>query len=188
MKLRNAFILLFVLTLLDSYLIYVSPPDFTYTSMSFVPHIAFMALLLLTYDKSDTDRILIGLLVGLITDFFFMFSFPIDTILYPMFCWAVGKIYQRMHKDFRWTAVSCICSVILLDTLPFLFFKLIRQLHVSFIMWFAHMEIMTLVFHLLIMFALYYSIQRMNRISERRQMRKKKKERNTYRKLRSMRK
>lgn len=188
MKLRNFFILLFILALLDSYIVYIYPPDFTYTTMSFVPHMAFLALLLLTYDKSTLDRVLLGLFVGLLTDFFFVFSFPTCTILYPLFTWFVGKVYDWMHEDFRWVAVASICAVILLDTIPFLFFKILQRVHVSIVMWFIHMEMTTLVFHLLIMFALYYSIQGMNYLSKKRQEQKHQRERRNYRKLRSLRK
>ena len=53
MKLKNMFILLFILGIADSFITYVFPVDFTFQSMSFVPHIAFMALLLVTYDRKS---------------------------------------------------------------------------------------------------------------------------------------
>ena len=81
MKLKNMFILLFILGIADSFITYVFPVDFTFQSMSFVPHIAFMALLLVTYDRKWLDRVLIGGLYGLIYDFFFQSTFPLSFFL-----------------------------------------------------------------------------------------------------------
>ena len=126
MKLKNMFILLFILGIADSFITYVFPVDFTFQSMSFVPHIAFMALLLVTYDRKWLDRVLIGGLYGSIYDFFFQSTFPLSLV-----------------------------SAILLDVLPYIFFRLCGGIQIHAWSWFGHLELATILFQCVTLFALY---------------------------------
>ena len=72
MKLRTLFVFLLIMALLDTLIVYIWPPDFTFQAISCVPHLCFMALLLLVYKRNWIDRVLMGILCGLIYDYFFL--------------------------------------------------------------------------------------------------------------------
>lgn len=154
MKLKNMFILLFILGIADSFITYVFPVDFTFQSMSFVPHIAFMALLLVTYDRKWLDRVLIGGLYGLIYDFFFQSTFPLSFLLFPFFAWLCGFVYEK-KEDIFWLSGTFLVSAILLDVLPYIFFRLCGGIQIHAWSWFGHLELATILFQCVTLFALY---------------------------------
>lgn len=105
MKLKNIAILLFITGIVDTYISYVFAVDFTFQTMSFVPHVTLMALLMMTYDRVLMDRILIGALFGLLYDFFFQSSFPIS---FSYFHLQVYLLALSMRK--RKSALSSWCD------------------------------------------------------------------------------
>ncbi|MDX8416881.1 hypothetical protein [Absicoccus intestinalis] len=185
MKLRTFFLFLLIMALLDTLIVYIWPPDFSFQNMSFVPHICFMALLLLVYKRNWIDRVLMGMLCGLIYDYFFLSTFPLSTILFPAASFGLGWLIEKTSDDVRWLSLGTIGCVILLDILPFLVSKLFGQVSVSFGRWFLHMELMTIVFHCAALLALYYIIDVIDRISMRHSNQKNAIEKKNYRRIRS---
>lgn len=185
MKLRTLFVFLLIMALLDTLIVYIWPPDFTFQAISFVPHLCFMALLLLVYKRNWIDRVLMGMLCGLIYDYFFLSTFPLSTILFPAACFGLGWLIEKVSDDVRWLSLGTMGCVILLDILPFIISKLFGQVTVSFSRWFVHVELLTIVFHCAALLALYYIIDVMDRISTRHSNQKNAMEKKNYRRIRS---
>ena len=155
MKLRNSFIFLFIMGIVDTYISYVFAVDFTFQTLSFVPHVALMALLLVTYDRTWLDRVLIGALFGLIYDFFFQSTFPISFLFFPLLCYLVGYVYQK-KEDLFWLAGTCMLSGFLYDFLPYLFYRVRGIVQLRFMVWLSHLEIETMIFQFITLLALYF--------------------------------
>ncbi len=60
MKLRNILLLLFIMAAIDQLIVLSVPVDFTYQSLSFIPHICLLTYLLLMQQQDWKDRVLVG--------------------------------------------------------------------------------------------------------------------------------
>lgn len=181
MKVRGIAISLFVAACFDLWISYAFPVDFMYQGLSFQPHICFVSLLILMGSKSDTDRILAAILCGALYDFLFISSFPISTLLFPIFTWAVGPIKQRFGKSVEYRILYILLAVFLLDFIPYFFTFIFGIIHIHLGTWLLHMELMTLLFHALIIFVLIYFYNYLERSLEKRSVRKSMKQKSKYR-------
>lgn len=157
MKLKNIAILLFITGIVDTYISYVFAVDFTFRTMSFVPHVTLMALLIITYDRVLMDRILIGALFGLLYDFFFQSSFPISFLLFPLAAFFVGFVYEK-KEDVLWLTGACMLSGFLYDLIPYLFSRIFNLIQLHFWVWIYRLEFATLIFQFITLLFLYFGI------------------------------
>ncbi len=185
MKIKTLFAFLFLMAGFDTLLIYLCPVDFSFRSMSFVPHTAFLALLLLVNDKEPLDRILICLFAGIVYDFCFNSSFPISTLLFPLFGYILGALPKAIRDNVVTFFISCVLCIFLVDLLPFLFYKAIGVIQVRFWTWIFHVELTTLIFHVAVLIGLYFLVGYMEDAAMRRQQKRNEQERDMYRRIRS---
>lgn len=157
MKLKNIAILLFITGIVDTYISYVFAVDFTFQTMSFVPHVTLMALLMMTYDRVLMDRILIGALFGLLYDFFFQSSFPISFFLFPLASVFVGFVYEK-KENLLYLAGVTMLSGFLYDFIPYFISRLFHVLQLHFWTWFFRLEFATLIFQLITLLFLYFGM------------------------------
>ncbi len=133
-----------VLALLDSLMSYAMPIDFTYQHVSVIWHCTFIALLVFVRDKPLITRLLIGMLTGILFDYFINGSFPFCTIFYTLAALAIGFIAQNWDRT-GVLFISCLLFCFLLDFLPFCWQKVTGINQIGFGMWFWRMQSMTLI-------------------------------------------
>ena len=167
MKLKNIAILLFITGIVVTYISYVFAVDFTFQTMSFVPHVTLMALLIICYDRVLMDRILIGALFGLLYDFFFQSSFPISFVLFPFASFFVGFVYEK-KEDVLWLAGTCMLSGFLYDFIPYLFSRLFNLIQLHFWVWIYRFEFSTLIFQFITLLFLYFGINLYHSLRQKR--------------------
>lgn len=181
MKVRGIAISLFIAACFDLWISYAFPVDFMYQSFSIQPHICLVSLLILMADKSDTDRILTATLCGVLYDFLFISSFPISFLLFPFLTWSIGLIQKRIAKNIEYRVLYILLAVFLLDFIPYVFTSLFGMIHIHLGTWLLYMELMTLLFHALIIFVLIYFFHYLERYLERRRVRKAMEQKSKYR-------
>lgn len=133
----------FGLAMLDSIFSYLTPIDFTYTHFSIAWHFYLTGLLVFVRDKPMMNRFLIGAMAGIIRDMFFTSTFPFSFLFYPLIALAAG-VYQNKARSLESACMIYISLIFCADLFPFLFQKLIGQTTVSFVSWFYHVELLTL--------------------------------------------
>lgn len=133
-----------VLALLDSLMSYAMPVDFTFQHISVIWHCTFIALLVFVRDKPLITRLLIGMLVGILFDYFINDSFPFCFFFYACGAAAIGFIAQTWDRTGVLFTV-CLLFCFLLDFLPFCWQKVTGITHIGFGLWFLRMESMTLI-------------------------------------------
>lgn len=148
--------LLFLFALFDTFFAYAFAVDFTFRSMSFVSHLCLMGLLVWTARLDWVDRLLAGALSGILFDFFFVSSFPTSFALFPLLTLANGWVYQQLEDDVRWLYGLSLLSVFLVDFIPMVTYKLFGKLQVGLVSWFIHIELCTLLFHVLALIGYHY--------------------------------
>ncbi|MBP3853129.1 MAG: hypothetical protein J6D18_01010, partial [Erysipelotrichaceae bacterium] len=74
--------------------------------------------------------------------------FPTSFILFPFLSWLCGMIYQRFEQEPIRLYALTLGGVLLLDAIPFFFYKFIQRLQVSTGIWFVHVELFTILFHI----------------------------------------
>lgn len=158
MKTRFYITLLIASALLDDFISLALPADFRYQSVTLVPHFCFIAMLVIVCSRSWLDRILIGALVGILTDFFFATSFPTYFLLYALLAFVSGLFYYYMEEDSKTQALLLWGITLFVDLIPFLFGKYIGILNVSITTWFLHCEFVTLTANAVIVCIMIYTI------------------------------
>ena len=99
MKKSTILILGFIaLGLIDSFIGYIFPIDYSFVEYSVVPHFCFIGTLIYVRDKDTINRILIGSLVGLCFDMLFTMSFPIDMFLFGLASYGIGFFLPWMKS------------------------------------------------------------------------------------------
>lgn len=146
-KVRNAFIFIGILAFLDQLITYFCPVDFTFYGYSFVPHLCFCALLLLVYSQKTFNRILYGCLCGIVSGMFFGADLFVSFVLYGLFSYLIGLFSKWLQKDswIEWTGVFL--SFLVYDVICFFGAKLFGYIDMSFVLWFSHIELFTLLFN-----------------------------------------
>jgi rod shape-determining protein MreD len=152
-KIKPALILFIICSLLDGVITLIFPPDFTYQSLSLIPHLAFIVVLLVQIDSPLLDNVLTAALMGLITDVFFTDTFPIFTCFYP----ALSLIFSLggMHLQNKWArffAILALCFV--LDFIPYTVSYFLSSTMPSINTWIYNMEFLTLCFNAPMIFGL----------------------------------
>ena len=187
MKTRFYVLLLILSALLDDFLSLYIPADFRYQSYSFVPHFCFAAMLVIVCSRDWKDRLLIGSLVGILTDYFFTISFPTYFILYALLAFASGLLYQFMD-DSRLQAAILWGISLFVDLIPYWFYHLIGKLNVSFGMWFLHFETATLIVNAIAVCLMVYVVHVYDRYQMIQSVRQKKADKRKIRNLKLSRK
>ena len=182
------FVFLLVCALLDDFMSYVLPVDFTFRSFSLVFHICFCALLMFIYDRGWLDRVLIGATCGLLTDLFITDSFPVYMILYALSAYGIGFFQSIMKRRIRFECSIVWGFVFLIDFVPYVLFSLFGKIHIPFFTWILKMELLTMVIHVGIIVVLIYIISILKRFVLIRMHRRKVQEKKQYHKYRLVRK
>ncbi|MBB5183785.1 rod shape-determining protein MreD [Catenisphaera adipataccumulans] len=181
MRWRAYAVCMFVAACLDVWLTFVFPPDYTYQKLSFIPHICFLVCMMAIYDRKPIDRVLIGALCGILYDFFFGSTFPVSFLLFAAFGYTTGLFKENYDKDMRLLFVVLSAEVFLLDTLPFLFCKIIGTMHVNVGTWLLHMELLTVAIHIAVIYGLMYVLDAVDAWAARREEKRDQQRRNSYR-------
>lgn len=179
---------LIVLAFLDDFIAVVYPFDFTYHSISFVPHFCFIGLMMIVCTRPILDRVLMSLLCGLLSDFFFMPTFPTYTILYTLLGTSIGFLQDWMEDNDIVKGVSIFGSVVLLEFIPFFIDKIFKITRLKYKTWFIYNGLLTFSLNTLMIFALIYIFSVFERYEAIQKIRKQRVERNKYRNLRLTRK
>ena len=161
-KVRTLFLLV-LLAMLDTFFAYAFPVDFTFRSFSFVSHLCVMGILIFTLEMEWLDRLLIGSLCGISFDFFFTSNFPLSFLLFPILTLSIGALYQQFQEDLRVRYGLVLLGVVLVDWIPFIGYKLMRSIQVSFGSWFIHVGFFTILYHIVILVGYHYVSNYMNR-------------------------
>lgn len=172
-----------VLALLDSVLSYAMPIDFTYQHVSVIWHCTFIALLVFVRDKPWMTRMLIGMLVGILFDYFINGSFPFCFIFYTIAALAIGLIAHYWDRT-GVLFLSCLLFCFLLDFLPFCWQKVTGINQIGFGLWFWKMQSMTLIVDLAAIAAVMYFDLVMVRFFLIQKHRRRREEKKTLRKAR----
>lgn len=181
MKVRGIAVSLFIAACIDLWISYAFPVNFLYQGLSIQPHICFVSLLILMDEKSDTDRILAAVLCGALYDFLFISSFPISTILFPIFAWSIGPVKKWIGKNVEYRILYLLFTVFLLDFIPYIVTFIVGIIHVHLGTWLLHMELMTILFHALIIFVLIYFYNYLEHSLEKRRIQKATEQKSKYR-------
>ena len=181
MREKIVMVFLILCALVDEFIQFTWPADFTYTHISIVPHLYFCAFLFLIYKKDSLDRTLIAAFFGILADFFMTSTFPMYAILYAVLGFCSGIFKDRIIKRFRWSCVMVWILLFFLDGIPFMIYSLFQKISVSFSTWFLYMELPTLIFHIVILIGLVYIIPILERFIDIRQTRKNVQKRKQYR-------
>lgn len=188
MKTRFYVGLLIVCALFDDFLGMYLPADFQYHAISYIPHFCFVAMIVITCSRTWLDRVLIGALCGILTDYLFHITFPTYFLLYTALSFLSGVFYKRMDEDTRFQVFILWILTFLLDYIPFRLHSFMGQGSVSFIKWFIHFELSTLLVNIVIIVFMIYIINVYDRYSMIQAMRKRKSEKRKYHKLKLSRK
>ena len=132
MREKIVMVFLILCALVDEFIQFTWPADFTYTHISIVPHLYFCALLFLIYKKDSLDRTLIAAFFGILADFFMTSTFPMYAILYAVLGFCSGIFKDRIIKRFRWSCVMVWILLFFLDGIPFMIYSLFQKISVSF--------------------------------------------------------
>lgn len=181
MKLRNFAIVFLIFMILDDLIQLAFPVDFQYVSYSFVPHFTFVSMLLLIHDMKWLDRTLVAGLCGLVTDMFFTSSMPLYMILYALSGYGIGFLSKFMENDVRITFFVVFGFVFLIDCIPMTFCILFDIVNGSWLTWFIHSELLTLVLHIIVIVGMMYGIDVYKRYMIIKENRKKRKDILRYR-------
>ncbi|WP_276934205.1 rod shape-determining protein MreD [Dubosiella newyorkensis] len=160
------------LGLLDSLITFAFPIDFTYVHYSFVPHLVFIGTLVYTVDKPWLNRILISMVIGLGFDLLFAQMFPMNMILFALFGYLAGWIYEHMHREGSLFLIFLGCAF-LYDLIPYIIYFMINH-SPSLDTWFYKIESLTLLADLISILFLMYIQQVMSRFFMIRQYRERK--------------
>ena len=155
-KQRYAFIFLIVLALLDQFLSLIFPVDFTYTTLSFMPHLCFCGFLLMIYNQNLLNRILYACLCGICIGMFFDSQILLNVIMYCAFGAGIGFFKNQIQENDWFGFVYVLVGVFLNDFISFGFFKIIHQLTMPLIIWLVHVEFLTLVVNAIFILVLIY--------------------------------
>ena len=154
-KVTTAFLLV-VMAMLDTFFAYAFPVDFTFQSFSFISHLCVMGLLIWTLEMEWLNRLLLGALCGILFDFFFTSNFPLSFILFPILTVSTGALYQQFQEDIRIRYGLVLIGVVLVDWIPFIGFKLLRSIQVSFGTWLIHVGFFTILYHIVLLVGYHY--------------------------------
>lgn len=188
MKTRFYIILLIACALVDDLISLVLPPDFRYQTVTLVPHFCFITMLVIVCSRSWLDRLLIGALCGILTDFFFTISFPTYFLTYALLAFLSGFLYTYMEEDSKTQALLLWAVTLFVDLIPFLFYKYFGLLNVSFSTWFLHNEFVTLTGNAVIVCLMIYIIHVYDRYELIQSVRQKNAQKGKLRKLKLARK
>lgn len=188
MKARFYIILLVICALVDDLISLCIPPDFRYQTVTLVPHFCFIAMLVITVSRSWLDRVLIGCLVGILTDYFFTISFPTYFLLYGLLAFLAGLAYPYMEEDSKTEALILWGITIFVDLIPFGFCKWIGWIDVPIQTWFLHNEFVTMTGNGVTVCLLMYIVHVYDRYELIQSVRRKKKEKKKLSKLKLARK
>lgn len=172
-----------VLALLDSLMSYAMPVDFTFQHISVIWHCTFIALLVFVRDKPLITRLLIGMLVGILFDYFINDSFPFCFFFYACGAAAIGFIAQTWDRTGVLFTV-CLLFCFLLDFLPFCWQKVTGITQIGFGLWFLRMESMTLIVNMAAIAVIMYFDLVMVRFFLIQKHRRRREEKKTLRKAR----
>lgn len=188
MKIRNSLIFLLLCLLVDDFLAFILPSDPTFTHLSFISQLGFMALMLLVVSQPWITRILLSFLCGIVADFFFTQGFPLHTILYTIFGYLCGLFYPWIKDRVLYRTLLVFLLMILQDIIPFIFFSWTDVITVPFKEWFYTFGLFSWIVNGILLLGLEYVLGVMDRYFTIRQNRILKMERSRYKKLRFMRK
>ena len=188
MKARFYVTVLFIFALLDDFIRLVLPSDFQYLRVSFVPHISFCALLCIVWKRNAMDRLLMGLLFGILYDAFFMGGVTIHIFIYPLFCFVSGILQLWMDEDGKFQFIVLWILILLFDLIPFFWNRFTGNLHVSIETWLIYMEALTAFLHVGIVAFMIYFFDVYDRYATIQKIRRQRQEKYKYRNLRLTRK
>ncbi|MBQ0065782.1 MAG: rod shape-determining protein MreD [Firmicutes bacterium] len=143
MKLRNAFLIMILLALLDELFALWGAMDFTYQSFGWVPYLAFSGMYLIFFRWDWKTQLYLGAFIGLIYDFCFGGSFPVNFILYPLLLVEMSILKGFIQGDRVYRILTGCFSVFLLEVIPVLIAVSFKQLHISLVRWFVHQVVLT---------------------------------------------
>lgn len=161
------------LGLLDSLITFGFPIDFTYADYSFIPHFTFIGMLVYLNDKSWLNRILISVCIGLFFDILFANSFGFYMLLFGAAGFLIGTCNRYMTTDQRKFLVIFVFTI-LFDLVPYCLLRIFSQYYPSFITWFLHMELLTIILDSVEILFLMYIEQVMSRFFKIRNLREQK--------------
>lgn len=147
-----------ILALLDQFISLKFPVDFTFSSVSFVPHFCFVGCMLMFNSQKLMNRILYSCLCGLCYGLFFGHNWLFEMILFTVFGLVLGLFHSYFVKDNRLLFAGMMISILLYDCFGFTLAYIMKRVTMTFIQWFIHVELFTLVLHILIVLALIYVI------------------------------
>lgn len=147
-----------ILALLDQFISLVFPVDFTYSSISFVPHFCFVGCMLMLNNQKTLNRILYSCLCGLCYGLFFGHNWFLEMLLFTLFGFVLGFFHSYFVKDNRLLFLGMMISILLYDCIGFIFGTFMKTITMAFIQWFIYIELFTLVLHILVVLALIYVI------------------------------
>lgn len=149
-----AVIFFLVLALLDNALALAFPLQTTYTGISFAARFAFLFLIMAAWTQPLLDRLLWGILAGLVTDLFFTGTFPVFALLYGLFLVAAGMATKLGTSKKILYAVSFFL-LFLLDFIPYALTFLLSSDAAYIHEWFYDMELFTLLGNMGAWFAIW---------------------------------
>jgi cell shape-determining protein MreD len=160
-----------ILALLDELIMLSFPVDFTYSRISFVPHLCFVGCMLMLNNQKTINRILYSSLCGLCYGMFFNGNFFEEMCLFTFFGYILGLFNEKFEQDNRYLFVAILIAVFLYDFFEFAIAYMMQNITMSFMKWFIYVELFTLVIHVLIVLALIYIITIFVRYSQIRDLR-----------------
>lgn len=184
MKIKASLILILVCLLVDDFLAYLFPADPTYVHFSLISHLGFLALMLIVLLQHWLTRILLSFLCGIVTDFFFVQSFPLHTILYTLLGYVCGLLGPWIQDRVSRRTLVIFVAMLLVDLLPFAWFSWFGGLTISFKQWLLTYALGSWVINGLFLLGLEHVLGVMDRYYTIRQNRILRQERRKYRKLR----
>ena len=188
MRNRAALICLILLALLDDLIGLVAPVDFTYHSLSFIPHFCFIGLMLIVYARTLTDRILISALTGILTDYFFMSTFPKHFLLYTIMGICIGFFQTWMEESDRIKATCIMAAIFLIELIPYAWNVRSDSIILSLHSWLIYQGILTFSLNGLAVILLIYIFNVYGRYEAIQRIRSQRIEKNRYRNMRLKRK
>ena len=188
MKARFYIILLVLCALFDDFISLFIPADFQYQGILIVPHFCLCAMLAIVCSRNWLDRILIGALVGLLTDYFFTISFPTYFLLYALLGFASGLLYKYIEDNSIFQALYLWFLTIFVDLIPFVFYKATGQLNVALGTWLLHGETVTMIVSALAICMMVYVVHVYERYETIQSIRQKKVEKRKLHNLKLSRK
>ncbi len=145
-----------ILSLLDQFISLSFPADFTYSSITFVPHFCFVGCMLMLNSQKMLNRTLYSCLCGLCYGLFFGHNWFMEMILFTLFGFVLGLFHSYFVKDNRLLFLGIMISILLYDCIGFMLGIIMKTVTMTFLQWFIYVEVFTLVLHILIVLALIY--------------------------------